>query len=193
MIKPLPRSFYARDTKEVAKDLLGKILVRKFSQGIMKGKIVETEAYYGENDPASHAFRGRTKRAKIMWESPGLAYIYLIYGMYYLFNIVTEEKGKAGAVLIRALRPIEGIELMKKISKIDEVKNLTNGPGKLTQTFAITLREHKQDLTSGSLVIIEDSKKEKFEIISTRRIGVKAGGQAELRFYIKGDEFVSRR
>ena len=192
MIKPLPRSFYARDTKEVAKDLLGKILVRKFGQGIMKGKIVETEAYYGENDPASHAFRGRTERAKVMWESPGLAYIYLIYGMYYLFNIVTEKKGKAGAVLIRALHPIEGIELMKKIRKIDEVKNLTNGPGKLTQTFAITIKEHRQDLTSGSL-IIEDGGKEKLEIVSTRRIGVKAGGQAKLRFYIKRDEFVSRR
>jgi len=192
MTKLLPRSFYARDTKEVAKNLLGKMLVRKLTKGAIKGKIVETEAYYGEEDPASHAFRGRTERAKIMWGIPGTAYVYLIYGMYYLFNIVTEKKGKAGAVLIRALDPQEGIGLMKKMRKTDEIKNLTNGPGKLTQAFAITDKEHKQDLLSGSL-IIEESIREEFEITSTTRIGVNAGGQAKLRFYIKGNEFVSKR
>jgi len=192
MTKLLPRSFYARDTKEVAKDLLGKMLVRKLRKGTIKGKIVETEAYYGEEDPASHAFRGRTERAKIMGGIPGTAYVYLIYGMYYLFNIVTEKKGKAGAVLIRALDPQEGIGLMKKMRKTDEIKNLTNGPGKLTQAFAITNKEHKEDLLSGSLVI-EEGIKEEFEIISTTRIGVNAAGQAKLRFYIKGNEFVSKR
>lgn len=105
MTKPLPRSFYARDTKEVAKDLLGKMLVRKLAEGTIEGQIVETEAYCGEEDPASHAFTGRTQRAKIMWGIPGTAYVYLIYGTYYLFNIVTEKKGKAGTVLIRALDP----------------------------------------------------------------------------------------
>ena len=119
MTKLLPRSFYARDTKKVAKDLLGKMLVRKLTKGTIKGRIVETEAYYGEEDPASHAFRGRTERAKIMWGIPGTAYVYLIYGMYYLFNIVTEKKGKAGAVLLRALDPQEGIAVMKRIRKID--------------------------------------------------------------------------
>ncbi len=192
MTKLLPRSFYARDTKEVAKDLLGKMLVRKLTKATIKGKIVETEAYYGEEDPASHAFRGRTERAKIMWGIPGTAYVYLIYGMYYLFNIVTEKKEKAGAVLIRALDPQEGIGLMKTMRKTDEIKNLTNGPGKLTQAFAITNKEHKEDLLSGSLVI-EEGIKEEFEIISTTRIGVNAGGQAKLRFYIKGNEFVSKR
>jgi len=192
MTKLLPRFFYARDTKEVAKDLLGKILVRKLAEGTIKGKIVETEAYYGQEDPASHAFRGRTERAKIMWGIPGTAYVYLIYGMYYLFNIVTEKKEKAGAVLIRALDPQEGIGLMKKMRKTDEIKNLTNGPGKLTQAFAITSKEHKQDLLSGPLVI-EEGIKEEFKIISTARVGVNAGGQAKLRFYIKGNEFVSKR
>jgi len=192
MTKLLPRFFYARDTKEVAKDLLGKMLVRKLAEGTIKGKIVETEAYYGQEDPASHAFRGRTERAKIMWEIPGTAYVYLIYGMYYLFNIVTEKKEKAGAVLIRALDPQEGIGLMKKMRKTDEIKNLTNGPGKLTQAFAITSKEHKQDLLSGPLVI-EEGIKEEFKIISTARVGVNAGGQAKLRFYIKGNEFVSKR
>ncbi len=192
MTKLLPRSFYARDTKEVAKDLLGKMLVRKLTKATIKGKIVETEAYYGEEDPASHAFRGRTERAKIMWGIPGTAYVYLIYGMYYLFNIVTEKKEKAGAVLIRALDPQEGIGLMKTMRKTDEIKNLTNGPGKLTQAFAITNKEHKEDLLSGSLVI-EEGIKDEFEIISTTRIGVNAGGQAKLRFYIKGNEFVSKR
>jgi len=192
MTKLLPRAFYARDTKKVARDLLGKMLVKKLTEGTIKGKIVETEAYYGEKDPASHAFRGRTERAKIMWGIPGTAYVYLIYGMYYLFNIVTEKKGKAGAVLIRALDPQEGIGLMKKMRKTDEIKNLTNGPGKLTQAFAITNKEHKEDLLSGSLVI-EEGIKEEFEIISTTRIGVNAAGQAKLRFYIKGNEFVSKR
>lgn len=192
MTKPLPRAFYARDTKEVAKDLLGKIVVRKLTDGTIKAKIVETEAYCGEQDPASHAFTGRTKRAKIMWEKPGVAYVYLIYGMYYLFNTVTEEKGKAGAVLIKALDPLEGIGLMKKIRKIDEIKNLTNGPGKLTQAFTITNKEHKQDLISGPL-IIEEGIREEFEIISSVRVGVNAGGQAELRFYIKGKESVSKK
>ncbi len=192
MTKLLPRSFYARDTKKVAKDLLGKMLIRKLAGGTIKGKIVETEAYYGEEDPASHAFRGRTERAKIMWGIPGVAYVYLIYGMYYLFNIVTEKKGKAGAVLLRALDPQEGIGVMKRIRKIDEIKNLTNGPGKLTQAFAITNKEHRQDLISGSL-IIEEGIREEFEIISAARIGVSAGGQAKLRFYIKGNEFVSKR
>jgi len=162
------------------------------TEGTIKGKIVEIEAYYGEEDPASHAFRGRTERAKIMWGIPGTAYVYLIYGMYYLFNIVTEKKGKAGAVLIRALEPQEGIESMKRMRKIDEMKNLTNGPGKLTQAFAITSKEHRQDLTSGSLVI-EEGIKEEFEITSATRVGVSAGGQAKLRFYIKENEFVSVR
>jgi len=192
MIKPLPRSFYARDTKKVAKDLLGKMLVRKLAKGTIKGKIVETEAYYGEEDPASHAFRGRTERAKIMWGTPGLVYVYLIYGMYYLFNIVTEKRGKAGAVLIRALEPQEGIGLMKKMRKTDEMKNLTNGPGKLTQALAIASKEHRQDLISGSLIIEESIRKE-FEITSATRIGVSAGGQAKLRFYIKGNKFVSKK
>jgi len=188
--KPLPKSFYSRDTKEVANGLLGKILVREFRQGRVGGKIVETEAYYGDKDPASHAFRGKTKRARIMWGPPGIAYVYLIYGMYYLLNVVTEKEGKPGAVLIRALHPLEGIELMKKMKKANDTKNLTNGPAKLTQVFNVTLKEHGCDLTSGSLRI-EDGKKEKFEIVSRGRIGVSAGSEAKLRFYIKGDEFVS--
>jgi len=103
------------------------MLVTKLAKGTMKGKIVETEAYYEEENPASHAFRGRTERARIMWATPALAYVYLIYGMYYLFNIVTEKKGKAGAVLIKALEPQEEIGLMKKMRKTDEMKNLTKG------------------------------------------------------------------
>jgi len=188
--KPLPKSFYSRDTKQVAKSLLGKILVREFRQGRVGGKIVETEAYYGDKDPASHAFRGKTKRAKTMWGPPGIAYVYLIYGMYYLLNVVTEKEGKPGAILIRALHPIEGIELMKKMKKTEDTKNLTNGPGKLTQAFNITLEECGWDLTSESLRI-ENDREEKFEIVSRGRIGVNTGSEAKLRFYIKGDEFVS--
>lgn len=192
MKKTLPKSFYRRDTKEVAIDLLGKILVRRTQEGTVKGKIVETEAYYGPDDPASHAYKGMTKRAQIMWGSPGIAYVYFTYGMHYLLNVVTEEEGKAGAVLIRALEPKEGIELMKRRRNFCDLKNLTNGPAKLTQAFDITTRENGVDLT-GRKLWIEEGSGEKFEVVSTSRIGIRAGKEAKLRFYIKGNEFVSKK
>jgi len=191
MKRPLPRSFYCRDTKEVARDLLGKVLVHRTADGITKGKIVETEAYYGPDDPASHAYKGGTKRARIMWGKPGIAYVYFTYGMHYLLNVVTEEEGKAGAVLIRALEPQEGIDLMKKRRGLSEVNTLTNGPARLTQALDITTRENGIDLTRGDLRI-EEGKDEEFEIISAQRIGIKAGKEAKLRFYIKGNKFISK-
>jgi len=191
MNNPLPQSFYCKDTKQVAKSLLGKVLVRRTAKGVTRGKIVETEAYYGLDDPASHAYKGRTKRARIMWEKPGIAYVYFTYGMHYLLNVITEEEGKAGAVLIRALEPQEGIDLMKKRRGLSNIKNLTNGPAKLTQAFGITTRENGVDLTKGDLVI-EKGEEGEFEIICAQRIGIKAGREAKLRFYIKGNKFVSR-
>jgi len=161
MKKTLPKSFYRRDTKEVAIDLLGKILVRRTQEGTVKGKIVET-------------------------------YVYFTYGMHYLLNVVTEEEGKAGAVLIRAVEPKEGIELMKRRRNFCDLKNLTNGPAKLTQAFDITTRENGVDLT-GRKLWIEEGSGEKFEVVSTSRIGIRAGKEAKLRFYIKGNEFVSKK
>ena len=190
--EPLPKSFYARDTKLVAMNLLGKVLVHQTDDGLVKGRIVETEAYYGPGDPASHAFRGKTKRSAIMWGEPGTAYVYFTYGMHYILNVVTEEEGKAGAVLIRALEPIQGIEVMRKRRGVNNVIELCNGPAKLTQAFGINGRYNGADLTSGNL-IIEEGDEKKFDIVSTGRIGIKKGREEKLRFYIRGCEFVSKK
>ncbi len=195
MTSPLPRKFYLKDTEEVARKLLGKILVRETPEEILKGKIVETEAYYGLGDPASHAFRGKTPRSKIMWLEGGTTYVYFTYGMYFLFNVVTEEKGKPGAVLIRAVEPLEGINLMKKNRNTEEIKNLTNGPAKLTQAFEITKKDNEIDLTSkeSKLYLVNGEKIPNSKIISSGRIGISAGKKEKLRFYIKGNTFVSRK
>lgn len=188
----LQRVFYQRDTKKVAKELLGKVLVRKTNKGITKGKIVETEAYYGEEDPASHAYRGKTKRSQIMWGKPGVAYVYFIYGNHYLLNVVTEAEHNPGAVLIRAVEPTEGLELMKQRRNISNTRNLTNGPGKLTQAFDITIKDNGKDLTCGDFWI-EEGEVNKFKISSSRRIGVRRDKKENLRFYIKNNKFVSKK
>ena len=187
----LTREFYSRKTNSVAKDLLGCVLVRRIGDKKLSGKIVETEAYFGENDPASHAFCGITPRNKIMFGSPGVAYIYLIYGNYHCLNFVTEKNNIAGAVLIRALEPLDGIKIMKKNREIDEIKMLTNGPGKLTQAFDITRDQNGLDLTGNTLYVLRGPKPEK--IVQTTRIGINKGKELKLRFYIKGSEFVSKK
>lgn len=191
--KILPRSFYAQNPEWVAKNLLGKILINEIPEGIVIGKVVETEAYYGEEDPASHAYHGKTERSKIMWERPGIAYVYFTYGMHYLFNVVADQEGRAGAVLIRAVEPLKGIKLMKKRRKVEKIKELTNGPAKLTQAFAITGKNNGADLTCGPLTIIKEEREEKFKIVSTGRIGIKNGKKAKLRFYLENSEFVSKK
>jgi DNA-3-methyladenine glycosylase len=183
----LKKNFYSRSTKRVARELLGKILVH----GKCKGKIVETEAYFGNKDPASHAYGKVTKRNILMYQKPGTAYVYFTYGNHWMFNVVTEKTGVAGAVLIRALEPLEGIELMKKRRKIDNFKNLTNGPGKLTQALGIDKNHNGLDLTKGKLFI--ENSKGKFKIITTTRIGISRGKEKLLRFYIKDNDFVSRK
>ena len=133
----LGEDFFARDTARVARDLLGARLVRVVGNSVLEGKVVETEAYYGEGDPPSHASSGRTARSEIMWRKPGLAYVYLIYGMYFMFNVVTESRGSPGAVLIRAVEPLEGLDSMEKNRGGISGADLTNGPGKLAQAFEI--------------------------------------------------------
>lgn len=188
----LPRSFYKRDTAIVARSLLGKILVHKMNVGILKGRIVETEAYFGEDDPASRAFKGKGSLASTMLGKPGIA---LVYGVHanWLFNAVTENEGKAGGVLIRALEPIEGIERMKENRKVDNLVELTNGPGKLSEAMNIDKGFHGCDLTKkgAELFIQKSQEKENFEICSSHRIGVTKDLPEELRFYIKGNKFVS--
>lgn len=174
----LPRSFYNRNTKMVAHDLLGKYLIRKIGRCRLTGKIVETEAYF-QNDPASHAYRGKTPRSAPMFEDPGHAYVYFIYGNHYCLNAVTERCGRAGAVLIRALEPIRGI------------KGSTNGPGKLTKALKIDKKLNRADLTKGTLVIAE-GERERYNIVSAKRIGISKASNKLYRFYLKGNRYVSK-
>jgi len=177
-MRPLTRSFYSRNTKVVARQLLGKYIIRKFSKRMLIGKIVETEAYL-EDDPASHAFKGKTPRCAPMFEHPGHAYVYFIYGTHYCLNAVTEKYGKAGAVLIRAVEPVSNIKLS------------TNGPGKLTRALKIGKGLNRADLTRGDLIIAE-GKREKFKIIHTKRIGISKASHKPYRYYIKNNPYVSK-
>jgi DNA-3-methyladenine glycosylase len=186
----LQESFYSRDTEEVAKDLLGKILVHKTEKGVLSGKIVETEAYFGSNDPASHAYRKKTKRNFLMFESPGKAYVYLCYGNYWLFNIVAKENDAPGAVLVRALEPIKGIAVMKTLRKTEDLKSLTSGPGKLTQALEIGKTQNGVDLTKGRLFL--EGSDEKVDLVKATRIGINHGKSRLLRFYVRSNPYVSR-
>lgn len=170
----LPRTFYSRDTVTVAKNILGKKIVRKIGKNEISGIIIETEAYRHKDDPASHAFRRITDRNKVMFEEVGKAYIYFTYGMHYCFNIVARNsKFEAGAVLIRAVMPEKGIEIMEKNRGMKNSKKLTDGPAKLTQAFGITKRHYGLDLTVNSELFITDGIKNHCKIISSPRIGIK--------------------
>ncbi|MEM0058009.1 MAG: DNA-3-methyladenine glycosylase [Candidatus Bathyarchaeia archaeon] len=191
-MKVLPRSFYERDPAIVARELLGKMLVRHLEGQILSGKIVETEAYYGENDPASKAYMGKKPFNEPMFSEVGRTFIYMVHGNW-LLNIVAHPKGEVGAVLIRALEPVQGIETMKKNRKTGDTKALTNGPGKLTKALAITKKLNGVDVAnSNSDLTITYGEGEPFEICTSHRIGVKADLPQKLRFYIKGNAFVSR-
>ncbi len=195
-MKKLPRKFYNQSTLKVACHLLGKFLVRKIGKKIIAGKIVETEAYVGPKDLASHASRGKTARTAPMFGPPGHTYIYLIYGLSHCFNIVTERKNYPAAVLIRALEPIEGIELMKRRRQTKTVENLTNGPGKLCQALKIDRTLNQTDLTKNILWLEDRGIKIKpSEIVKAKRIGVdyaKEYKNKPWRFYLRGNEFVSK-
>jgi DNA-3-methyladenine glycosylase len=172
----LPREFYARNTVTVARELLGKNLVRRTGDSIISGIITETEAYRYKDDPASHAFHGMTIRNKAMFEEVGRAYVYFTYGMYYCVNAVARSDNvEAGAVLIRSLKPLKGIESMKKNRKIDTLLNLTNGPAKLTQALKINKKQYGIDLSKKSELYITDGMSSKKKIFSDKRVGIKNG------------------
>jgi len=188
----LDRDFYNRNTELVAQDLLGNILVHRTKKGILRGRIVEAEAYFGKNDPASHAStRGKTKRNSIMFGKPGMAYIYLNYGVHYLFNVVTEPEGIAGAVLVRALEPLEGLELMKSNRQSESEADLTNGPGKLTKAMGIDIAANGFDVTDSQLYIIK-GETNNLKVKKTTRIGISVAQDRLLRYYIENNPFVSR-
>ena len=175
-MKPLPRKFYSRDTVEVAQDLLGKTLIRKIGNSVLSGKIIETEAYRYTDDPASHAFRGVTERNKAMFGGVGRAYVYFTYGMYFCFNAVARSNNvEAGAVLIRAIDPLEGKSIMIRNRKVKKVETLTNGPAKLTQAFKISKRHYGLDLTKKSELFIAEGEDTKNTIRENVRIGIRNG------------------
>lgn len=188
----LPVDFYERPTDIVARELLGKVIIRKTSASTMMVRIVEVEAYFGDGDPASHACRGVTPRNAIMFGRAGKTYVYLNYGVHYLLNVVSEREGCAGAVLIRAVEPLSGIEEMLINRPVKSIIELTNGPGKLTKALNIDLRDNGADVTdSEGNIYITDTNPEKFTIIASPRIGISNGKDMLLRFSIEGNEFVS--
>ena len=194
LYEPIPREFYEKHVVDVSKNLLGKLLIRVYNQHVLIGRIVETEAYRGEDDPASHAYRGRTPRNAIMFGKPGVAYIYLIYGMYHCLNVIAEPEGHAAGVLIRAIEPLKGVEIMKQLRGTKKTKILTNGPGKLAKALAIDKSFNGVDLTRrNALFIAHQHQKETFDIVETTRVGIKVGLDRKWRFYIKGNVFVSRK
>jgi DNA-3-methyladenine glycosylase len=191
-MKLLTRSFYERDPAIVAQELLGKFIVRKFKSGTVRVRISETEAYYGRGDPASRAYKRRTKLNWPMWERGGLAFIYMVHG-HWLFNITADKKGRPGAVLIRSAEPVDGVEMMMKLRKTTDRYSLTTGPGKLTMTLDITDRFNGMDLTKPGELAVTEGDGKKFNIVSAYRVGVKKDLMRKLRFYIEGSPFVSKR
>ncbi len=187
---PLPVSFYSRDTLRVARDLLGKILVVKTKAGFTAGRIVETEAYQG-NDPASHSCHGKTPRCEVMFGEAGVAYVYFIYGMYEMLNFVTEKKGFPGAVLIRAVEPVVGETLMAGRRKTKSRVDLTRGPGRLCQAMGIRLSHNGKSLRGPFLFVVEDGFRPR-NISASPRVGIRVGVEKLWRFFITDHPFVSR-
>ncbi len=195
---PLPRSFFARSPRRVARDLLGKILLRDSGPLHLSARIVEVEAYLGEDDAAAHAAAGNTARTSVLFGPPGYAYVYFIYGNHYCLNVSCEREGKAGSVLFRALDPLTGIAEMAGARKLTlrgpyDLPKLTSGPGRLAQAFGITrTRDNGCDLTSpsSSLWIGEDSFRPR-NIQITPRIGIRKAADHPLRYFLAGNPFVS--
>ena len=198
---PLDRAFFARSPRRVARELLGKVLVRQSGgKARLAARIVEVEAYLGENDPASHSAAGNTARTAVLFGPPGYAYVYFIYGNHYCLNVSCERDGKAGGVLFRAVEPLRGIEEMARARKIEvrgprDLIRLTSGPGRLAEAFGITrARDNGCDLTSpdSGLWIGDDGFRAR-HIQTTPRIGISKAVDRPLRYILAGNAFVSGR
>ncbi len=191
----IPVAFYSRPTLQILEELIGKVLIRKSRDGLASGIIVEAEAYRGQDDPASFASRGRTKRSEMLYGPPARAFVYLTYGMHHLFNVVTEQEGFPAAVLIRALEPLEGLALMQKRRRTDNVLNLCSGPAKLCQALDIDLALNGASLSSprSPLILVgstDEDEKEK-DLVWRPRIGIREGRDRLWRVYRKGSPFIS--
>src|ERR1700674_3469189 len=203
-IQPLDRTFFRRNPRRVARDLLGKILLRE-GEFHLTARIVEVEAYLGENDPAAHAAAGNTTRNSVLFGPPGYAYVYFIYGNHYCLNVSCEREGKAGSVLFRALEPLQGIEEMARARDIapqgpdelsqGDLRRLTSGPGRMAEAFGITrARDNGCDLTSpASRLWIGEDGFRATNIQVTARIGITKAADQPLRFFLAGNAFVSGR
>jgi DNA-3-methyladenine glycosylase len=197
-IRALDRAFFSRDPRRVARELLGKVVVRQHSGALLTARIVEVEAYLGEQDPAAHSAAGNTARTAVLFGPPGHAYVYFIYGNHYCLNVSCEPEGQAGSVLVRALEPLSGVEEMAKARGIEihspkDLLRLTSGPGRLAQAFSITrVRDNGCDLTSGdsNLWIGEDGYRAR-GIRLTPRIGITKAAEKALRYLLVENVFVS--
>ena len=199
--RPLPRRFYDRDPRRVARELLGKILLRKHGRRLLAGRIVEVEAYLGVNDPAAHAAAGPTARNLVLFGPPGFAYVYFIYGNHYCLNVSCMPEGKAGSVLFRALEPVAGLEQMFRsrelplpdaAPRVTDLRLLTTGPGRLTQALGITReRDNAKDLTTFSDLTILDDGARSGRVLTTPRVGIIKAAEPKLRYLFADSSFVS--
>ena len=193
MSSKFPRSFYLLPTLQVAKQLLGQLIVRKYRGKTLIGRIVEVEAYRGSLDPASHAYRGRTNRNDVMFWEGGHLYVYFTYGMHYCANVVTQETGIAEAVLIRGVEPVCGIETMRKHrgSGVDDT-NLTNGPAKFCEAFGIKRLQNGTSLLGNEIYLLRGLPLKSASISVSTRIGIRNGTDKKWRFFEKGNRWVSK-
>jgi DNA-3-methyladenine glycosylase len=194
-LTPLPREFYDQEPQRVSRNLLGKLLVRREKKKLLVARVVEVEAYLGDDDPAAHAFAGRTARNSVLFGPPGRAYIYFIYGNHFCLNVSCLPDGVPGGVLFRAVEPVEGVEEMARLRGIglEDLRLLTSGPGRLAQAFGITrLRDNDKDLTSAaSDLFIADDGYRPAHIATTVRIGITKAVEQPLRYVLAGNRFVS--
>jgi len=196
--KKLKKSFYRREVIVVARELLGKILVKSNSKEILAGKIVEVEAYHGDTDEAAHSYGGVTKRNEIMFEAGGYLYVYFTYGAHHCCNVVTGKKGEGTAVLIRAVEPVIGLDRMiknrfgRKLKSEKELFNLTCGPGKVCQAFRIDTTNSRTDLMGEDIFILDGEKIRNKNICISKRIGITRSVDLPWRFFIKDNPYLSR-
>ena len=190
---PLPAMFYDRPTELVARELLGAVLECTTPGGVTRGRIVETEAYTGPEDPACHAAAGLTRRTRHLFGPPGVAYVYLIYGMYWCFNAVTREEGHGAAVLVRAVAPLDGVDLMHaRRPKVSRERDLTNGPGKLCLAMGIDGSMDGTSLRDGPITIRAGKSIPDDDVVVTPRIGIVKAAEWPLRYFVRDDPFVSK-
>jgi DNA-3-methyladenine glycosylase len=196
--EPLRREFFNRDPRVVGRELLGKVLVRRVGRKLLAARIVETEAYLGEDDPAAHSAAGRTARNAVLFGPPGYAYVYFIYGNHYCLNVSCLPDGVAGGVLFRAVEPTAGIEEMARARDIEiagpqDLRKLTSGPGRMAEAFGITReRDNGKDLTSTrSDLWLADDGGSRVRVLITKRIGITKAADSPLRYVVAGNEFVS--